>query len=92
MKRWLILVYVLLLAGAAMAQTRQAAAPAQSPSDTSAVSGDEPDDPVAQANKDNADPETAAWDMLKNRSLRFQYEGAPGEARCGERPGHIRRF
>ena len=65
MKRWLILVYVLLLAGAAMAQTRQAAAPAQPPADTSAESGDEPDDPVAQANKDNADPETTAWDMLK---------------------------
>ncbi len=67
MKRWLILVYVLLLAGAAIAaQTRQAATPAQPPADTSAQSGDEPDDPVAQANKDNADPETAAWDMLKN--------------------------
>jgi HEAT repeats len=65
MKRWLILVYVLLLAGAALAQARQAPAPAQSSPDPSAVSGEEPDDPVAQANKDNADPETAAWDMLK---------------------------
>jgi HEAT repeats len=65
MKKWLILVYVLLLAGAAVAQTRQAAAPAQSPPDSSTVSGEEPDDPVAQATKDNVDPETAAWNMLK---------------------------
>jgi len=65
MKRWVILVYVLLLAAAAVAQTRQAATPDQPPADTSAESGEEPDVPVAQANKDGADPETTAWDMLK---------------------------
>jgi hypothetical protein len=65
MKRWMILIYILLLAGAAVAQTQHAAKPAQSPADTAADSGEEPDAPVAQANKDNADPETTAWDMLK---------------------------
>jgi HEAT repeat protein len=66
MKRWMILVYVLLLAAAAVAQTRQAATPAQPAANTSADSGEEPDDPVTQANNTNADPETTAWDMLKN--------------------------
>src|SRR3984885_103021 len=65
MKRWMILVYVVLLAAAALAQTRQAATPSQSPADKAADSGEEPDAPVAQANTGNADPETTAWDMLK---------------------------
>jgi HEAT repeat protein len=65
MKRWMILVYVVLLAAAALAQTRQAATPSQPPANASVDSGEEPDDPVAQANKDNADPETTAWEMLK---------------------------
>jgi HEAT repeat protein len=64
MKRWMILVYVLLLAAAAVAQTRQAATPAQPAANTSA-GGEEPDDPVTQANNSNADPVTTAWDMLK---------------------------
>src|SRR3984885_3910344 len=65
MKRWMILVYIVLLAAAAVAQTRQAATPSQPPANTSVDSGEEPDDPVAQTNKDNADPETTAWEMLK---------------------------
>jgi HEAT repeat protein len=64
MKRWMILVYVILLAAAAVAQTRQTATPSQAPANTSVDSGEEPDDPVTQANK-NADPETTAWEMLK---------------------------
>jgi HEAT repeat protein len=64
MKRWMILVYVVLLAAAAMAQTRQTATPSQAPANTSVDSGEEPDDPVTQANK-NADPEATAWEMLK---------------------------
>ena len=65
MKRWMILVYVVLLAAAAVAQTPQAATPSQPPANASVGSGEEPDDPVARANKDDADPETTAWEMLK---------------------------
>src|ERR1700678_2646253 len=65
MKRWMILVYVVLLAAAAVAQTPQAATPSQPPANASVGSGEEPDAPVAQANTGNADPETTAWDMLK---------------------------
>src|ERR1700678_1707269 len=68
MKRWMILVYVVLLAAAAVAQTPQAATPSQPPANASVGSGEEPDDPVARANKDDADPETRAWEML-NPSL-----------------------
>lgn len=65
MKRWMILVYILLLAGAAgVAQTRQAAAPAQPAADTTAESDEEPDAPLAQPN--SADAETNAWGMLKD--------------------------
>jgi hypothetical protein len=59
----------LIAAGAAgVAQTRQAATPAQPPADTAAESGEEPDAPVAQPNpnKDSADGETTAWGMLKD--------------------------
>jgi len=61
----MILVYVVLLAAAAVAQTPQAATPSQPPANASVGSGEEPDDPVARANKDDADPETTAWEMLK---------------------------
>jgi len=66
MKRRMVLLCVLLLAGASsLAQTGQAANPAQPAADTAAESGEEPDAPVAQPDKGSADPETTAWDMLK---------------------------
>jgi hypothetical protein len=65
MKRWMILLCVLLLAGASCLAQTQAAPSAQPPADTTLESGEEPDAPVAQANKDSADPETTAWDLLK---------------------------
>jgi hypothetical protein len=67
MKGWMFLICVLLLAGASsLAQTRQAAPPAQSAADTSAESGEGPDATVAQANQGSANSETTtAWEMLK---------------------------
>jgi len=67
MKKWMILLYILLLAGAvSLAQTGQTAPSAQPAADTAADSGEEPDAPVAQPSKDSADPETSAWGMLKD--------------------------
>jgi hypothetical protein len=68
--RWVVLICVLLLAGAVgRGQTQQAAPPAQSPADATAVDGEEPDAPVAQAvkaDKNSIESETnAAWEMLK---------------------------
>ena len=68
--RWMALICVLLLAGTVgRGQTQQAAPTAQSPADTSAVDGEEPDAPVTQAVKaDKGDVESetnAAWEMLK---------------------------
>jgi hypothetical protein len=69
-KRWMVLICVLLLAGAvSRGQTQQTAPPAQSPADATAVDGEEPDAPVTQAvktDKGNPEAETnAAWEMLK---------------------------
>ena len=69
-KRWMVLICVLLLAGAvSRGQTQQGAPPAQSPADATAVDGEEPDAPVApavKADKGSVESETnAAWELLK---------------------------
>jgi HEAT repeat protein len=69
MKRWMVLIWSLCLAGAvSLAQTQQAAPPAQPPADTTTGSGEEPDAPVAQSAKAaEASGESAsdtAWNML----------------------------
>ena len=70
MRKWMVLICFLCLAGAvSLAQTQQAAPPAQSTADTTTDNGEEPDVPVAQSAKaEKTSVESAtntAWKMLK---------------------------
>jgi hypothetical protein len=69
MKRWMVLICFLCLVGAvSLAQSKDAAPPAQPPADTTTGSGEEPDAPVAQSAKAaKTSVESAsdtAWNML----------------------------
>jgi hypothetical protein len=75
MKRWMVLICFLCLAGAgSLAQTQQAAPPDQPPANTTSGNGEAPDAPVAQSAK-------AAKACQNQRGVRDEYGLGDSESR-----------